>query len=171
MKQVRFGSGVALVSAVLVSVLTLAACGTAPAAQQAPAPAAPAAQQQAAPQQAAAVKTPRSFDEVVVSTDWLAQNLQNPQVRIVEVSVVPGLYERGHIPGAVNFVWTTDFVDTLTRNIVAPDRFQELARNAGINSDTTIVLYGDNSNWFAAWGAWVFRQYGAQDVRLLDGSR
>ncbi|MCS6888569.1 MAG: sulfurtransferase [Chloroflexus sp.] len=118
-----------------------------------------------------APREPRPFDQVVVSTDWLAANLNNPQVRVIEVSVVPGLYERGHIPGAVNFVWTTDFVDTVSRNIIAPERFQELARAAGINNDTTIVLYGDNYNWFAAWGAWVFRQYGANDVRLLDGGR
>ncbi len=116
-------------------------------------------------------REPRKFEDVVVSTEWLAQNLDNPKVRVIEVSVVPGVYERGHIPGAVNFVWTTDFVDTVSRNIIAPERFQELARAAGINNDTTIVLYGDNNNWFAAWGAWVFRQYGAEDVRLLDGSR
>ncbi len=125
----------------------------------------------AAPAVVSAPREPRKFEDVVVSTEWLAQNLNNPNVRIIEVSVVPGLYERGHIPGAVNFVWTTDFVDTVSRNIIAPERFQELARAAGINNDTTIVLYGDNSNWFAAWGAWVFRQYGAGDVRLLDGSR
>lgn len=118
-----------------------------------------------------APREPRPFDQVVVSTGWLAAHLNNPQVRVIEVSVVPGLYERGHIPGAVNFVWTTDFVDTVARNIIAPERFQELARAAGINNDTTIVLYGDNYNWFAAWGAWVFRQYGATDVRLLDGGR
>lgn len=125
----------------------------------------------AAPAAASSPREPRKFEDVVVSTEWLAQNLDNPKVRVIEVSVVPGLYERGHIPGAVNFVWTTDFVDTVSRNIIAPERFQELARAAGINNDTTIVLYGDNNNWFAAWGAWVFRQYGAEDVRLLDGSR
>jgi thiosulfate/3-mercaptopyruvate sulfurtransferase len=102
---------------------------------------------------------------------WLAENLDNPNVRIVEVSVTPGLYEKGHISGAVNFVWHTDFVDTVSRDIVSPERFQELARAAGINNDSIVVLYGDNSNWFAAWGAWVFLQSGATDVRLLDGSR
>ena len=125
----------------------------------------------AAPVVASSPREPRKFEDVVVSTEWLAQNLDNPKVRVIEVSVVPGVYERGHIPGAVNFVWTTDFVDTVSRNIIAPERFQELARAAGIDNDTTIVLYGDNNNWFAAWGAWVFRQYGAEDVRLLDGDR
>ena len=114
---------------------------------------------------------PRGFEAVVVSTDWLAERLDDPTVRVIEVSVVPGVYERGHIPGAVNFVWHTDFVDTVQRNIVAPTRFQELAQAAGINNDTTVVLYGDNNNWFAAWGAWIFSLYGLNDVRLLDGGR
>lgn len=110
-------------------------------------------------------------EEVLVTADWLEQNLENPQVRVIEVSVVPGVYERGHVPGAVNFVWHTDFVDTLTRDIVSQERFQELIRAAGINDDTTVVLYGDNNNWFAAWGAWIFHIYGFEDVRLLDGGR
>jgi thiosulfate/3-mercaptopyruvate sulfurtransferase len=109
--------------------------------------------------------------ETVVSADWLEENLASPNVRVIEVSVVPGVYERGHIPGAVNFVWHTDFVDTVQRNIVSKERFEELARAAGINDDTTVVLYGDNNNWFAAWGAWIFNVYGAQDVRILDGGR
>jgi thiosulfate/3-mercaptopyruvate sulfurtransferase len=109
--------------------------------------------------------------EVLVSADWLEANLDNPNVRVIEVSVVPGVFERGHIPGAVNFVWHTDLVDTLQRDIVSPERFQELAQAAGINEDTTVVLYGDNNNWFAAWGAWIFNLYGVEDVRLLDGGR
>jgi thiosulfate/3-mercaptopyruvate sulfurtransferase len=110
-------------------------------------------------------------EEVLVTADWLEENLESPNVRVIEVSVVPGVFERGHIPGAVNFVWHTDFVDTVQRNIVSPERFQELARAAGINDDTTVVLYGDNNNWFAAWGAWIFNVYGFEDVRLLDGGR
>jgi thiosulfate/3-mercaptopyruvate sulfurtransferase len=112
-----------------------------------------------------------SLENVLVTADWLEDNLKNPNVRVIEVSVVPGVFERGHIDGAVNFVWHTDFVDTLQRNIVSQERFQELARNAGISDDTTIVLYGDNNNWFAAWGAWIFNIYGVKDVRLLDGGR
>lgn len=110
-------------------------------------------------------------EEAVVSTEWLAARLNDPNVRVIEVSVVPGVYERGHIPGAVNFVWHTDLVDTVVRNIVAPQRFEALAQAAGINPETTVVLYGDNNNWFAAWGAWIFSLYGADDVRLLDGGR
>lgn len=109
--------------------------------------------------------------EVLVTADWLEENLENADVRVIEVSVIPGVYERGHIPGAVNFVWHTDFVDTVRRDIVSQERFQELISAAGVNNDTTVVLYGDNNNWFAAWGAWIFNLYGFEDVRLLDGGR
>lgn len=109
--------------------------------------------------------------EVIVNADWLEERLEDGNVRVIEVSVIPGVYERGHIPGALNFVWHTDFVDTLQRDIVSADRFQELVQTAGINEDTTVVLYGDNNNWFAAWGAWIFNLYGFDDVRLLDGGR
>lgn len=110
-------------------------------------------------------------EDAVVSADWLAENLDNPAVRVIEVSVVPGVYERGHIPGAVNFVWHTDFVDTVRRDIVSGERFQELIQAAGVNQDSTVILYGDNNNWFAAWGAWIFHVYGFEDVRLLNGGR
>lgn len=110
-------------------------------------------------------------ESVLVTADWVEENLENPNVRLIEVSVVPGVFERGHIPGAVNFVWHTDFVDPVQRDIVSQERLQELAQAAGINDDTTIVLYGDNNNWFAAWGAWIFNLYGVEDVRLLDGGR
>ncbi|CAM4285406.1 sulfurtransferase [Kerstersia similis] len=107
----------------------------------------------------------------LVSTDWLEQNLNDPAVRVVEVSVNPGLYERGHVPGAVNFNWHTDLVDTVQRDIAPPEQFQALLRQAGINPDTTTILYGDNNNWFAAWGAWIFDIYGIDNVKLLDGGR
>jgi thiosulfate/3-mercaptopyruvate sulfurtransferase len=107
----------------------------------------------------------------LVSADWLEENLGSSKVRVIEVSVTPGVYEQGHIPGATNFAWHTDLVDTVTRDIVSQERFGELARVAGVDDDTTIVLYGDNNNWFAAWGAWIFKLYGADDVRLLDGGR
>jgi len=109
--------------------------------------------------------------EYLVSTDWLEQNLNNPKVRIVEVSVVPGVYERGHIPGAVNFRWHSDLVDPVRRDIASQENFQALLRQSGISADTTTVLYGDNNNWFAAWGAWVFDVYGVDNVKLLDGGR
>lgn len=108
----------------------------------------------------------------LVTTEWLEQNLTNPTLRIVEVSVGPGLYERGHIPGAQNVVWHTDLVETVSRDIATPEKFQALARKLGLDKDTTVVLYGDSNNWFAAWGAWVFDIYGLRDnVKLLDGGR
>lgn len=118
-----------------------------------------------------AVSAQEPTANALVTADWLEQNLENPQVRVIEVSVIPGVFERGHIPGAVNFVWHTDFVDPVQRDVVSQTRFQELAQAAGINNDTTVVLYGDNNNWFAAWGAWIFNLYGFEDVRLLDGGR
>ena len=108
----------------------------------------------------------------LVTADWLEQNLDNPDIRVFEVSVDTGVYERGHIPGAVHLNWHTDLVDTVKRDIVSREDFQETLREAGVGDDTTIVLYGDNNNWFAAWGAWVFDVYGLGDqVKLLDGGR
>lgn len=107
----------------------------------------------------------------LVSTEWLAQNLDNTQVRIVEVSVNPGLYERSHVPGAVNFSWHQDLNDKVRRDIVGKEAFEALLSKAGIAQDTTVVLYGDTNNWFAAWGAWVFDIYGVKNVKLLDGGR
>jgi len=107
----------------------------------------------------------------LVTAEWVEKNLNNPKVRLVEVSVEPGLFERGHIPGAQNIVWHTDLVDTVRRDIAPKDKFQALVRKLGIDKDTTVVLYGDNNNWFAAWGAWVFEIYGIDNVKLLDGGR
>ena len=107
----------------------------------------------------------------LVSTEGLAQNLDNTQVRIVEVSVHPGLYERSHVPGAVNFSWHQDLNDKVRRDIVGKEAFEALLSKAGIAQDTTVVLYGDTNNWFAAWGAWVFDIYGVKNVKLLDGGR
>ena len=107
----------------------------------------------------------------LVNGEWLEKNLNDPKVRIVEVSVEPGLFERGHIPNAQNVVWHTDLVDPVRRDIATPESFQALARKLGIDKDTTLVLYGDNNNWFAAWGAWVFKSYGFDNVKLLDGGR
>lgn len=114
---------------------------------------------------------PKNLARAVAQPDWLEQNIDNPKVRIVEVSTEPGVYERGHIKNAVKLVWHTDLVDTVNRDIISARNFQKLVRKAGINEDTTVVLYGDKNNWFAAWGAWIFNIYGAKDVRVLDGGR
>ena len=120
-----------------------------------------------APAQAA----PKNLARAVVTADWLEKNLNDPKVVIVEVSTEPGIYERGHIQNAVKISWHTDLVDTVNRDVVSAANFQKFAQNAGISQDSTIVLYGDKNNWFAAWGAWIFNLYGAKDVRILDGGR
>jgi len=109
--------------------------------------------------------------DVLVSTEWLEKNLNDPKLRIIEVSVNPGVYERGHVPGAVNFSWHTDLVDPVRRDIVGKENFEKLLRTAGVSTDSTVILYGDTNNWFAAWGAWVFDVYGIKNVKLLDGGR
>lgn len=107
----------------------------------------------------------------LVDTAWLEKNLEKPGVRVFEVSTDPGVFERGHIPGAINLRWHSDLVDTVSRNIVSQEVFEALLGQAGVKPDDTIVLYGDSNNWFAAWGAWVFEIYGISDVKLLDGGR
>ncbi len=109
--------------------------------------------------------------DAVVSADWLAERLDDGGIRIIEVSVEPGKFERAHIPGAVNFRWHTDLVDPVRRDIASQASWEKLLSAAGIGPDTTVVLYGDHNNWFAAWGAWIFRYYGHADVKLLDGGR
>jgi len=114
------------------------------------------------------VAAPSDF---LVTTDWLEKNLNNPKLRLIEVSVDTGVYERGHIQGAVNFKWHTDLVDPVKRDIASKENFEKLLRQASVNNDSTIVIYGDSNNWFAAWGAWVFDIYGVKNVKLLDGGR
>lgn len=114
---------------------------------------------------------PKNLARAVVQADWLEKNLNDPKVVIVEVSTEPGIYERGHIQNAVKVTWHTDLVDTVNRDVVSAANFQKFAQSAGISKDSTIVLYGDKNNWFAAWGAWIFNLYGAKDVRILDGGR
>jgi thiosulfate/3-mercaptopyruvate sulfurtransferase len=109
--------------------------------------------------------------EFLVNTDWLEKNLNNTKLHIIEVSVDTGVYERGHIPGAVNIRWHTDLVDPIKRDIASKENLQKTLQALGINMDSTIVIYGDSNNWFAAWGAWVFDVYGIKNVKLLDGGR
>lgn len=110
-------------------------------------------------------------NEVLVTTEWVEQNLGNPAVRLVEVSVNTKSYDDGHIRGAVAWDWQNDIRDTVQRDI--PDRlaFQELLRTAGITAETIVVLYGDFDNWFAAYAFWLLKVYRFTDVRLLNGGR
>jgi thiosulfate/3-mercaptopyruvate sulfurtransferase len=111
--------------------------------------------------------------DVLVSTDWAAQNLRNEKVRFVEVSVDPGVYEKGHLRGAAGFKWHSELCDPVSRDIVPQERFQKVCREAGISRDTTVVLYGDLNNWFACWGYWIFTMYGhpPAQLKLMDGGR
>ena len=112
-----------------------------------------------------------SASDFLVNTDWLSNNLNQDTVKILEVSVDPGVYERGHIPGAANVVWHTDFVDPIRRDIASREQVEKVLRDAGVNQGDTLILYGDNNNWFAAWGAWVLDIYQLDSVKLLDGGR
>ncbi len=109
--------------------------------------------------------------DYLVSTEWLEKNLNSKNLRILEVSVETGQFERGHIPNASNINWHTDLVDPVQRDIASRENFEKLLRDAGVNQDSTIILYGDNNNWFAAWGTWIFDVYGVNNVKLLDGGR
>jgi thiosulfate/3-mercaptopyruvate sulfurtransferase len=109
--------------------------------------------------------------EVLVSTDWVAQHLNDPKVRLVESNEDILLYDTGHIPGAVKIDWTTDLNDDVVRDYVDRDRLQKLLRSKGINNDTTIVFYGDKNNWWATYALWVLQLFGISNVKILDGGR
>ena len=109
--------------------------------------------------------------EVLVSTDWVMDHLNDPQVRLVEVDVDTTAYDSGHLPGAVGWNWTTDTQDTVVRDIPDKAAFEALMARSGISNDTTVVLYGDNNNWFATYAFWLMKMYGHQDVRLVNGGR
>jgi thiosulfate/3-mercaptopyruvate sulfurtransferase len=109
--------------------------------------------------------------EVLVDADWVAAHLHDPSVRLIEVDVDTTAYEQGHIPGAVGFNWQKELQDPIIRAPLSQEHLEELLSRAGVSNDTTIVLYGDNNNWFAAWALWILKYYGHRDVRLLDGGR
>jgi thiosulfate/3-mercaptopyruvate sulfurtransferase len=108
---------------------------------------------------------------VLVDADWAFDHLDDPTVRFVEVDVDTDAFAKGHLPGAVGWNWTSQLTDGVRRDIADPESFGRLLGEAGIGPDTTIVLYGDNNNWFAAWAYWQLKLYGHADVRLLDGGR
>jgi thiosulfate/3-mercaptopyruvate sulfurtransferase len=109
--------------------------------------------------------------EMLVSTDWLAEHLGHAELAIVESDEDVLLYDTGHIPGAVKVDWHMDLNDPITRDYLDAERFAELMSAKGIGPDTTVVFYGDNFNWWAAYALWVFTLFGHSDVRLLDGGR
>jgi thiosulfate/3-mercaptopyruvate sulfurtransferase len=109
--------------------------------------------------------------DVLVNTDWVAQHSKDANVRIVEVDVDTTAYDQGHLPGAVGWNWSTELCDTLVRDIIPIKKLEELLGKSGIDNNTTIVLYGDNNNWFAAWALWQLKMYGHADIRIMDGGR
>jgi thiosulfate/3-mercaptopyruvate sulfurtransferase len=109
--------------------------------------------------------------EVLVDSAWALQHLADPDVRFVEVDVDTTAYEGGHLPGAIAWNWTSQLSDGIRRDVAGRDDFSRLLSESGIGPDTTIVLYGDNNNWFAAWAYWQLRLFGHRDVRILNGGR
>ncbi len=109
--------------------------------------------------------------QVLVTTDWLAGHGSDDNIVVAEVDENPDLYEDGHIPGAVKLHWRDDLQDPVERDIVDRESFEQLMAGRGIGNDTTVVLYGDKNNWFAAYAYWYLKIYGHDNVRILDGGR
>jgi thiosulfate/3-mercaptopyruvate sulfurtransferase len=109
--------------------------------------------------------------EVLVSTEWAAQHLNDPKIRLVEVDVDTSAYDQGHIPGAAGWNWQTQLQDNVRRDLISKSALEQLLGRSGISNDTTILLYGDNNNWFAAYALWQLKYYGHKDARLINGGR
>lgn len=109
--------------------------------------------------------------EVLVSTDWVADHLDDPKVRLLESNEDMLLYSTGHIPGALKLDWVDDLNDPLTRDYLEKEDFQALVKRLGIHPDTTVVFYGDKNNWWATYAFWVFRLFGIENLRIMDGGR
>jgi len=109
--------------------------------------------------------------DVLVSTQWVSEQLNDPKVRLLESNEDVLLYETGHIPGAVKIDWVAELNDSLIRDYVDRSRFERLLRAKGINKDTTVVFYGDKNNWWATYAFWVFKLFGVDNLRVMDGGR
>jgi thiosulfate/3-mercaptopyruvate sulfurtransferase len=109
--------------------------------------------------------------EMLVDTAWVAEHGRDAGIRLVEVDVDTAAYDQGHISGAIAWNWTTQLCDTVQRDIIPKDAFEKLMADSGVGNDTTVILYGDNNNWFAAWALWQMKIYGHKDVRLMNGGR
>ena len=123
------------------------------------------------PQRRAIRDRSRIATDVLVDADWAKAHLDDPSVRFVEVDVDTTAFEQSHIPGAVGWNWTSQLADGIRRDIAAPRGLQQAPQRSRIGPDTTIVLYGDNNNWFAAWAYWQLKLFGHRDVRILNGGR
>jgi thiosulfate/3-mercaptopyruvate sulfurtransferase len=109
--------------------------------------------------------------DVLVSTDWVAQHGSNPGVKLVEVDVDTNAYSEGHTPGAIGWIWTSQLQDQTRRDVISKAELEKLLSASGISNSDTIVLFGDNNNWFAAYAFWVLEMYGHQNLKLMDGGR
>jgi len=109
--------------------------------------------------------------EALVTTEWVAAHAHDPNVRVAEVDVDTKAYSEGHVPGAIGWAWNTQLCDTLRRDILSKQQFEQLMSESGVTPQTTVVIYGDNNNWFAAWALWQAKIYGHADVRLMNGGR
>jgi thiosulfate/3-mercaptopyruvate sulfurtransferase len=109
--------------------------------------------------------------EALVSTEWVAEHGKDPNVRVVEVDVDTKAYNEAHIPGAIAWAWNTQLCDTVRRDILSQQQFEALMSGSGVTPGTTLVIYGDNNNWFAAWAFWQAKIYGHKDVRIVNGGR
>src|SRR5947209_3166616 len=116
-------------------------------------------------------KTGYIYPEALVDVKWLQGHLADPTVRVIDVDVDTTAYEQGHIPGAIGFNWQKDLQDPVIRAPISKAQLEALLSRAGVSNETTIVLYGNHHNWFAAWTFWLLTYYGHRDVRLLDGGR
>ena len=113
-----------------------------------------------------------AYPNVLVSTQWINDHLNDPKVRIVEVDYIPATsYMLGHIPGAVLFDWKRDIIDSTKRDVISKEVLEDSLQRIGVNNDTTLIVYGDFKNWFATFAFWIFKYYGFKDVRLMNGSR
>ena len=110
-------------------------------------------------------------DDVLVSTQWVADHLNDPKVKLIEVDVDTTQYDEGHVAGAVGLNWTSQLQDQVRRDIATKEQISDLLSKAGVGNDDTVVLYGDNNNWFAAYAFWLLRMYGHQSLKLMDGGR
>ncbi len=109
--------------------------------------------------------------DVLVTTDWVAQHGSDPGIKLVEVDVDTNAYDEGHVVGAIGFNWTSQLQDQIRRDILSQADIEKLLGAAGIGNDDTIILYGDNNNWFAAYAYWMLEMYGHKNLKLMDGGR